>query len=140
VRDSAVTALTGLATTGSNVFASSVYPLSDGSLPCLKVYTRSDSFGAMEREYVSVTGTWGGYAREIELVVEAHVKVVTDFDDTLDTICEEVEAALEAKSAWTANVGQVTYGGTTIEYLDEAELRQGVATIVYQIGWFPSLT
>jgi len=94
----------------------------------------------MEREYVSVTGTWGGYAREIELVVEAHVKVVTDFDDTLDTICEEVEAALEAKSAWTANVGQVTYGGTTIEYLDEAELRQGVATIVYQIGWFPSLT
>lgn len=139
VRASAITALTGLTTTGSNVFESQVYPLEDSNLPALLVYTKADTFGTGEREYTSVTATWGGYARQITLVVEAHVKSATTPDATIDTICEEVETALEAKSAWTANVGQITYEGTEIEFFDEAEVRQAVATITYIVSWFPNL-
>ncbi len=140
VRASAITALTGLTTTGSNVFESQIYPLEDSNLPALLVYTRADAFGAAEREYTSVTATWGGYARQITLVVEAHVKSTATPDATIDTICEEVETALEAKSAWTSNVGQITYEGTEIEFFDEAEVRQAVATITYIVSWFPNLT
>lgn len=139
IRASAITALTGLATTGANVFESKVYPLVDGDLPALRVYTRSDSFGTLEREYTSVSASWAGYARQVELVVEAVVKSATTPDATIDTICEEVEAALEAKSAWTSNVGQVTYDRTEIEFSSEAETRQAVATITYLISWFPNL-
>ena len=39
IRDNAVTACTGLSTTGSNVFRSRVYPLGEGKLPALVIYT-----------------------------------------------------------------------------------------------------
>jgi hypothetical protein len=42
IRDNIVTTVTGLSTTGANVFKSRVYPLSAGSLPALTVYTRSE--------------------------------------------------------------------------------------------------
>ena len=137
VRASAITALTGLTTTGSNVFESQVYPLEDSDLPALRVYTRNDTFGTLEREYTSVSAAWSGYARQIELVVEVVVKSATTPDATVDTICEEVEAALEAKSAWTSNVGQVTYDRTEIEFSADAEIRQATAFITYLISWFP---
>ena len=139
VRANAVAAVTGLTTTGSNVFESQTYPLTDSDLPALLVYTRGDSFGTLEREYTPVAATWAGYAREVVLVVEAHVKSATTPDATIDTICEEVEAALEAKSAWASNVGQVTYESTDIEFTHDAEVRQAVATITYLISWFPNL-
>ena len=42
IRDNAVTAVTGLLTTGSNVFRSRVYPLGTNKLPALYVYTDSE--------------------------------------------------------------------------------------------------
>ena len=42
IRDNAVTAVTGLSTTGSNVFRSRVYPLGTNKLPALCVYTDSE--------------------------------------------------------------------------------------------------
>lgn len=138
IRASAITALTGLTTTGTNVFESQVYPLADTQLPALRVYTRADTFGTLEREYTSVSATWGGYARQVVLVVEAMVKSASTPDATIDTICEEVETALQAKSAWTSNVGQVTYDGTDIEFSVDGEIRQAIATITYQISWFPT--
>ena len=51
IRDNAVTAITGLSTTGSNVFRSRVYPLGTNKLPALCVYTDSEvvkGFGAQK--------------------------------------------------------------------------------------------
>ena len=42
IRDNAVTAVTGLSTTGSYVFRSRVYPLGTNKLPALCVYTDSE--------------------------------------------------------------------------------------------------
>ena len=42
IRERIATDVTGLSTTGSNVFQSRVYPVEDGSLPCLLVYTTSE--------------------------------------------------------------------------------------------------
>ena len=42
IRDNAVTAVTGLSITGSNVFRSRGYPLGTNKLPALCVYTDSE--------------------------------------------------------------------------------------------------
>jgi len=44
IRDNAVTAVTGLSTTGSNVFHSRVYPLGTNKLPALCVYSNAETF------------------------------------------------------------------------------------------------
>jgi len=43
IRDNAVTAVTGLSTTGSNVFRSRVYPLGTNKLPVLCVHSEAET-------------------------------------------------------------------------------------------------
>ena len=42
IRDNVVTVVTGLTTTGTNVFRSRVYPLGENKLPALCVYTAAE--------------------------------------------------------------------------------------------------
>lgn len=140
IRDAAVTALTGLTTTGSNVFESPIYPLTDADLPALRVFARGDSFGALDRGWTTAGSDWSGYSRTVELVVEAVVKTATTPFETIDTICEEVEAALEAKTAWTGVTGgevvQVRYRNTIIDLSGESEIKQAVARVTYDVEYF----
>lgn len=41
IRERAGTVLTGLTTTGSNVFETRIYPLSNTNLPALAIYTKT---------------------------------------------------------------------------------------------------
>jgi hypothetical protein len=43
IRDAVITSVTGLTTTGSNVFRSRIYPLEQTKLPGLCVFTRSET-------------------------------------------------------------------------------------------------
>ena len=43
IRDQIVTALTGLTTTGSNVFRSRIFPLEQTKLPALCIFTKSEA-------------------------------------------------------------------------------------------------
>lgn len=88
IRDNITTSLTGLTTTASNVFQTRIYPLADAKLPGLAIYTMSE-----ESEYQSISPPRTLH-RKLEVVVEAYVKAVANYDDTLDTICAEVETAL----------------------------------------------
>ena len=90
IRDNIVTTLTGLATTGSNVYRTRVYPLADNKLPGLAIYTDTE-----EIETVSITPP-RTQMRALTVKVEAFVKSVSNFDDSLDTISEEIEQALAA--------------------------------------------
>ena len=68
IRDNAVTAVTGLSTTGSNVFRSRVYPLGTNKLPALCVYTDSEvvEYNRLDREKdIDCT---------VDIVNEAYVK------------------------------------------------------------------
>ena len=88
IRSDIKTALTGLATTGSNVYASRVYPLDAGKLPGLVLYTDEET-----TEYITV-GLPRTQRRTLTIKIEAYVKGTSGSDDALDTICAEVEAAL----------------------------------------------
>lgn len=88
IRDAVVSRLTGLSTTGSNVFRSRIYPLENNNLPGLCIFTKSEAttFDTLTRPR--------SISRVLEIGVEAYVKATSNYDNTLDTIAVEVEEAI----------------------------------------------
>ena len=90
IRDNVVTALTGLSTTGSRVYASRVYPMAAANLPGLCVYAKSE-----EVETTTITRP-RTQLRTLTLSVEGFAVATSGLDNTLDAISLEVEEALAA--------------------------------------------
>lgn len=88
IRDALATAVTGLATTGANVYTSRVYPISSASLPALLVYTQDES-----SKYLTVSQP-RTIMRTLTAIIEIYVQGNTTYDDTIDSIAAEVETAL----------------------------------------------
>lgn len=86
IREAAVTALTGLTTTGSRVYDSRIFPLSEASLPCITVYTADES--------IEPQAIGGLMSRQMDLVVRGYARALTGVEDVLDSIAEDVETAL----------------------------------------------
>ena len=88
IRERAATTLTGLTTTGSNVFQSRVYPMESAGLPGLCIYTTEENV-----EMQSMGGT-RHVSRDLTLIVEGYATDSANVDDTLDQIGKEVEIAM----------------------------------------------
>lgn len=88
IRDNIETTLTGLVTTGTNVYKTRVYPIAEDRLPGLAIYTREES-----TDYATITKP-RTQMRNLVVSVEAYVKALADYDDELDQIALEVEEAL----------------------------------------------
>lgn len=88
IRDNVVTTLTGLSTTGTNVFRSRVYPISENKLPGILIFTDSE-----EIEFGTI-GSDRSQIRSLTISVQGYVKSTSNYDDTLDQICVEIEEAL----------------------------------------------
>lgn len=88
IRDDIKTTLTGLPLTGSNVYASRIYPIGDAKLPGIIIYTDSES-----NEYLTL-GLPRTQERRLSVNVEVYVQATTNYDATLDTICAQIEEAL----------------------------------------------
>ena len=88
IRERAATTLTGLTTTGSNVFQSRVYPMESAGLPGLCIYTTEETV-----EMQSMGGT-RHVSRDLTLIVEGYATASANVDDTLDQIGKEVEVAM----------------------------------------------
>ena len=81
------TVLTGLATTGSNVFLSRTYPIATSSVPGLLIYANSETVERLE------IGIQNRQQRNLDLVIEAVAKGNTA-ESTLDQVTVEVEEAM----------------------------------------------
>jgi hypothetical protein len=80
-----VTAVTGLSTTGSNVFRSRVYPLGTNKLPALSIYTDSEvvEYNRLDRvRYIDCT---------VDIVIEVYGKGGYVELDCCVTICDSTE-------------------------------------------------
>ena len=88
IRERVATTLTGLTTTGSNVFQSRVYPMESAGLPGLCIYTTDEAI-----EIQSMGGT-RNVSRDLTLIVEGYATDSANVDDTLDQIGKEVEIAM----------------------------------------------
>lgn len=130
VREAAAAAVTGLATTGTNVFKSRTLPLRQGDFPCLAVYARSDS-----PDYAQASmGDRTLVPRVIELHVQGFVKQLDDEDleDTLDDIAEEVEGALFDAFPFGTAIG-LTIGQQTLDVDTQGDETLGVIDMVFNV-------
>lgn len=129
IREAVAAAVTGLATTGSRVFQSRVYPLRDADLPCLMVSTDDERIESGN----AVMG--GELDRELVVTVRGVAKANADLDDTLDGIAEQVEPVLNgATLGGKAKNCQLT--GIKVEMDESLEKPVGVISLEYRVTYF----
>lgn len=132
IREAVATAVTGLATTGANVFQSRVYPAQSSELPALLIHTRSEDSAP-----VTIHGP-KALERTLQLVIEAAAKATADIDDVLDQICKEVEIAVETWSV--AGLGGIAESihlvSTEFQMSGDGEKPAGVATMTFELSYF----
>ena len=130
IREYFGTTLTGLTTTGANVYESRVYTLQEDTLPSLVIYTKSESSEPI------VIGTDRVMSRELSVVVEAYCKATSNFDDTIDTISKEVEEAIMSDRTLGGLAKDTYVESTEIEYTGEGEQPVGYVTLTFLTNYY----
>lgn len=123
IREAVGTLLTGLVTTGPNVFESRVYP--HDKLPAIAIYTLNEAVEATTQE--------GNQTRRLVLLVEGRAKVNSDVDDTLDDIAAEVETALLADQDLGGLIKILELSETEIELMDDLEKPAGIIRPLFNV-------
>lgn len=115
IRDEVVAKVTGLATTGSNVFAGRAMPLRQADLPGLLVYTNEESISTNDgRIGASATRL---QVRDLEVLVRGYCMLTSGVDDQLDTIVKEVETAV--LDGTMSKMAHIDLANISVEILDE---------------------
>ena len=126
----AKTALTGLTTTGANVFDSRVYPVTEANCPCLLIDQGDEESGA---------GELFGFSRSIErtmrLLVVAKVVQDTSYRTLVNTIRSEVETALASlpPAKW------VLPASCVIELAGDGEKPIASATMTFELPYITAI-
>jgi len=131
IREAVATLLTGLTTTGSRVYQSSVSNLKENQLPGLIIMT--------PEEDVEQADIGGLQQRTLNIEVIGKAKAVADVDDTLDGIAKEVEIAINAST--TANtlnglVSGIQLYSTKISISDETDRKVGEIRMSFTALYF----
>tara|TARA_R110000824_G_scaffold82503_3_gene206801 strand:+ start:5742 stop:6185 length:444 start_codon:yes stop_codon:yes gene_type:complete len=127
IRDNIVTAVTGLATTGSNVHRAQIYPLEHGNLPGLCVYSSVEDVAVD-----TMTGT-RNLERTGDVIIEAFIRATSNYDNTMDTICAEVEAAMATDVTRGGNAKDCVLVRSEFEFSDEGDKPMAMARLTYAV-------
>ena len=128
IRERIATDVTGLSTTGSNVFQSRFYPIEDASLPCLLVYSTTEDSEPTEM------ASPRPMTRNLNVVVQGVVSA-TQPDDTLDLISKEVEVALAADVTINDLAHNSFLSGTEIEFNSDGAKPIGTVMLNYSVEY-----
>lgn len=129
IRDALATVLTGLTTTGSRVYTSRVYPISSTSLPGIAIYNVSE-----EVSYLTM-GLPRTQLRLATFNVEIYVKAISSYDDDLDTIGAEVEAAIFADVELGGLVKDTQITAINFEYSGDGDQPVGVGAMTVEVQY-----
>lgn len=130
IRSAIITQVTGLTTTGINVFEHRVYPLAEDDLPAIVVSTTSEGSSMAT---IGGMGTVASLQRNLAISVEGYVKATSDVAQTLDTIAEEIEVALGDDETLGGLIESIELSGTTIEITAEGDQPVGVVKMDYDV-------
>ena len=128
IRDAVATALTGLPTTGINVFKSRVHNIPKDKHPALTIYTNDEE---VEQDGVQGSAMGDLNVRFLDCSIDVHVLDI-DADDIRDQIALEVEQAMYANVGF----GSLSHGHSLLSStvtLEDAEKPSAVLTLTYQI-------
>lgn len=127
IRDSIITAVTGLATTSTRVYASRVYPLAADKLPGLCVYTNAETIEMATLNKPRVQ------TRTLEVTIEAYALAISGLDDTLDQICLEVEEALDVDVTRGGKAKDTQVTSIETDFSGDGEKPAGIARITVSV-------
>lgn len=129
IRDKIITLVTGLATTGANVFNSRSYPLQSSELPGLCVYTKSEETDDEEGKLDIFDD------RSLNVSIQAYDRVSDGLPDTLDDIAEEVETAILANEFLDDLAVQTDVIGFTTDFVSDGENRFGMMELTVRVRY-----
>lgn len=133
IRNRMATLVTGLPTTGSNVYKMRQYALDDAKLPALCVYTMDESSNLI------TVGT-RTLRRIINVAVQAFAKgSSTTVSDTIDTMCVEVEEAIAADFNLNGLAKSCILNSTEIDINVEGEKSIGSAAMVFSVEYITTI-
>ncbi len=129
IRDDIKEALTGLTTTGRNVYQSRVYPMDDSKLPGILLYNRRE-----DTTYETIS-TPRMQDRRCEYQVEVYVKAVQDYDNTIDQICLEIEEALYTDLTRGSNARDTKITSFDADFDGSGDQPVAVATLTVEVTY-----
>ena len=129
IRERIAADVTGLVTTGSNVFQARVYPLEDAALPCLLVYSTSEESEILNQ------GTPRLLSRTLNITIQGVAAESSDIDDKLDLIAKEIETALSADRDINSLAQDSFLTSTEIEINADGAKTVGTLRLNYQIDY-----
>ena len=129
IRERVATDLTGLSTTGSNVFQTRIFNLEQSKLPCLLIYTEEESVE------ISTIGSPRNVSRDLSLVVEGYAAAKENLDDTLDQISKEVETAMANDIGINSLATDSFLTGVSISYSGDGSKPVGTIRMNYLVQY-----
>jgi hypothetical protein len=133
IRDRIKTDLTGLSTTGANIFIGRTYPVEESKLPCLLIYETSE---VIEQGTVSVAGT-RTMISTLEVSVEGYAQG-GDGETVLNTLAgiqKEVQIAMAADPSIGSLAMDAIPTGAEISLSSEGKKPTGSNRVTYQIEY-----
>lgn len=127
IRDSAVTTLTGLTTTGARVHNTRIFALSESGLPCLAIYTGE--------EIVERASMGDLLERRVELMVHCYARAASGVEDVLDLISEEVETALTSLTG----AKDIVLSRSAPEYSDEGDMPIATRSLTFDVTYYTAI-
>jgi|TARA_S200002703_G_C3759550_1_gene233789 hypothetical protein len=128
IRERIVTTLTGLPVTGSNVFDSRVYTIEESKLPCLCVYTTSETSSPITMNP----------PRTVEKLLEVKVEIYcksTQYATDLEEIAKNVKEAMYGDRLIN-NLAKDSYlTGEEINYNGEGDANVSTATLTFEVHY-----
>lgn len=129
IRDYFETQLTGLTTTGSDVYASRVYSLTNAKLPAVLIYTQTES--AQEQAFSSKRIQ----TRVLEVICEGYVRALDTYDDLLDTIAVEIEEAILDAPELGGLAVNTELTGTEVAFSGDGEQPVGTVRLTFAVQY-----
>lgn len=126
IRDNVMTTLSGLNSTGANVFNTRILPNLESKLPCLNVYTISET--SEEVDFLSIQ-------RDLTLAVDGYAKNSSTIEDTLDTLAQEVEDALGTDVSRGNTAYDTFLSSTEMDLSSEGDIQMGTVRLQFTIRY-----
>ena len=133
IRDRFATLLTsGVSLVSSRVYSSRVYPLTQANLPALTIYTGSERSGLQTMGVKTLS-------RTANIMVDAYVRSTANVDDTIDSICVQVEEAIASDYTLNGIAKNTVLISTDIDFSGEAEQPVGIARLTFSVLYVTSI-
>ena len=126
IRNNVTSTLTGLSTTGSNVFETRIYPNELAKLPLLNIYSNTET---------SELSSIGKIERNLEIMVEGFAKATANIDEALDTISKEVEVAMANDLTRGGHAKDTFLSNTEYELENIGNQQLGVIKMTFNVSY-----